>query len=301
MNIGDNIKGFGEITRMTESSVYFGEKRFAKQTIENKMKGIIYKESPDVDMDWSNAEEVDKYYNSFKFWSGVVRVGDSKTREILEVKNNKVFFNGEYYLPYYTQHGITVQEKKFLKDGFVFGFCVKIKNHFWNHKTDFTVNVFYIESEVSDEEVLFNETKSRNRVEMDDISYLKSLNLNKLNGKDLHLLQSKFVQIFDPSIFPYTVNKVTFEIDRTFRDTILVTHRNRKGTLKIDNGYFGSSPFKNDYYAIVVCNPCFTNECQYQTRCERQEITFDTKMFDILSERVVKTWDRAIENNAQYR
>jgi hypothetical protein len=44
-----------------------------------------HKESPDPTIDWSNPKEVDKYYLSFDKWKGVVRMGDSKNRQVYAV------------------------------------------------------------------------------------------------------------------------------------------------------------------------------------------------------------------------
>lgn len=299
LNIRDEIKNFGEITKITENFIYFDKKRYNTNTIDKHLNECTYYNSPDININWANENEVDNYYQTFKFWAGCIRGYDSKPREILEVKNNKIFYNGEYYLPYYSEHTNYDNKKKFLNDCFIFGYCVKIRNAFWSHTTEKTVNVFYIERELSIEEIEANKNKIENKKNLSDIEYLKSLNLRYLNSNDLHLLQKKFLLLFDESIFPYTISKVTFYIDETWGD-LNVRHRNRIGRIKIDNGYYGQTPFKNDYYAILECNPSFTNECQYQTRCENKEITFDKNMLNILSQRIIPIWDKAIENNAKY-
>lgn len=137
----DIVKGYGKVTRLSENSIYFGEKRYSLKSFLSKPIEVFYFESPDIDIDWTNEIQVDSYYKTFDQWSGVLRMGDSKPRELIEVKNNKVFYNGEYYLPYYSRH-INQSEKKFLDDGFIFGYCVKMHNSFYSMQNANTVNVF---------------------------------------------------------------------------------------------------------------------------------------------------------------
>lgn len=102
-NLGDKHGNFGIITRMTDKYIWFGDKRYLKSSFHKKKLDVIFKQSPDANIDWKNAEEVDKYYLTFLQWAGVVRMGDSRTRQIFKVENNKIFHNGEYYLPYYSK------------------------------------------------------------------------------------------------------------------------------------------------------------------------------------------------------
>jgi hypothetical protein len=149
--------------------------------------------------------------------------------------------------------------------------------------------------EVSPELLEYNKLKQKNAKELPTLDYLKTLNLNQINTSDLALMKTNFTGFFDKSIFPYTVNKVTFRFGNLGK--IEVLHRNRSGYLKIDNGYHGSMPFRNDYSVILVCAPYFTNEHGTYTRCERGEITWDKAMLDKLAGKIIEAWDRAIENN----
>jgi len=299
--VGNSIEGYGEITRISSSYIWFGSYRRRIETISNKLVGIKYKESPNIDVNWKDEQEVDEYYKMFKQWAGVVRMGDmhGNNRGVFEVKNNKVFHDGEYYLPYYSHH-VNMPEKKFLDDCVIFGNCLKIKNSYWAlNKGEKIVNVFYIEQVVEPEMIVYQAAKAENKRVLSDIDYMKSLNLQRLNNSDLDLLQNKFRELFDDRTFPYTTNNVTFRHGDFGR--IEVLHRNRNGYLKINNSYYGPQPYELQYGSFLECNPYFTNECRYQTRCEGKELTFDKTMLDILSIRIVKTWDLAIENNASLR
>lgn len=293
-NIGDIFENYGVITRLSDSSVWFGAKRYLKSSFDNKEVKIMAKESPDPTIDWRNADQVDEYYLSFNQWAGVVRMKDTKSRELLEVINNKVYYAGEYYLPYYSHH-INLPEKKFLKDGYIFGYCMKMHNSFYSSQNENTVNVFYIEKELSWKEYNYGKGKELDFKTKPTMDYLKSLDLNRINSKDLNLLKENIKQLFAPSAFPYKTNNVEFYYGDFNR--IEFRHRNRTGYLRIDNGYHGAQPFGNDYYVILEGCPYFTNNMDTYTRCERNEITFDKAMLDKLSQRIVKAFDIAIEAN----
>ena len=302
LNLKDKVltsKGSGVVTRINDKSIWLDDNRYGLESVLKNIKNVFHFESPDANIDWANPKEVDGYYLTFEQWAGVIRMGDTKTKEILEVKNNKVFYNGEYYLPYYSHYTSSDKEKKFLNDCFIFGYCVKIKNHFWSTEAVSTVNVFYYETVISTEQAEYNKTKTANKKVLNDIEYLKSLDYKHINSSDLDLLKVKCKDMFDLSSLPYTVNNVTFGVGH-WKD-IAVSHRNRSGQIKIDNGYNGATPFKNDYYAIVRVSPNFTNECNYSdsVRVEGKNITFDKAMLDKLSVKVVEIWDKAIEANAK--
>ncbi len=294
MKVGDTIKNYGTITKLSESIVWFGEKRYSVKTVEKNSTGIIYLDSPDANINWTDEKAVDDYYTSFQRWSGVIRMGDSRTSQLLEVKNNKILFEGEYYLPYYSHH-INLPEKKFLKDCRIFGYCLKMHNAFYKFQNPSTVNVFYIEYEISDELYNYSIKKEEDFKNLSAIDYIKTLDLTKINGKDLNLLKENFISLFDKSIFPYYTNNVYFGIGNF--DRIEISHRSRSGYLEMNNGYRGQQPFKNDYYAILKACPYFTNVSNAYTQLEQNELTFNKKMLDALSLKIVKAWDHAIEQN----
>ena len=264
-----------------------------------------HKESPDPTIDWSNPKEVDKYYLSFDKWKGVVRMGDSKGRQVYAVTDNKVFCEGEYYLPYYSHH-INDVEKRFVKDGFIFGFCVKMYNAFWGkQQTDKTVNVFVIEHEITPEMYSYYTNKAELynqhiKNELGIVEYLNSLNKRHVNLKDLNLFKSNYALLFKDVIFPYVYagNKPVVFTKEDGR--ILVRHRNRTGQLEIDNGYHGQMPFNNDYYILLKCSPHFTNilSASY-ARVESNQLNFDKQTLDSIANQIISVWDNAIENNCR--
>jgi len=295
--------GSGFVTKINDKSIWIDNKRFGLESTLKNIQSVIHYKSPDVDIDWSDAKAVDDYYYSFNQWQGVMRMGDTKTRQVLEVKNNKVFYEGEYYLPYYTSE-VNATEKQFIADGYIFGFCLKLKNHFWSNKTEFRVNVFYIEKIISKAEMEANENKVKNKKTLTDVEYLKTLNHSYINSSDLNLLKDNLHLLFAENTFPYTTaNKVTFTKGGSYsfdKNKIGVYHRNRSGYIQVDNGYKGASPFGNDYYTILRVRADFTNECyvSYVT-VENSKITFDRAMLDALASQLVGVWDKAIENNAK--
>lgn len=309
-NIGDQIEGVGTITRLSEHSIWIDNKRFRRSTIEDKKPlNMISKESRDVDIDWSNEQEVDKYYKSFVSWQCVLRQGNSKSCVMLKVKNNKVFHEGEYYLPYYHLYdGVSskVVPKVFLEDCDIFGFVIKMKNRHYESMTNgapITVNVFYIARIVERKETQYAEARMEARKNMSEIEFLKWINLNAINSKDLDGLRNKLNKLFDVK-FPYIVNKGKLRKEVTFSfgdfNRIEVRHRNRTGYLRINNGYKGLSPYGLDYYAILEVSPHFTNECRYtdSVRVEKN-FKFNEETLDKLAALIIPVWDQAIENNAR--
>jgi hypothetical protein len=268
-----------------------------------------YKESPDTDINWSNPEEVDNYYLSFHNWKGLLRDAATINRQILEVKDNKVFAEGEYYLPYYSNIvAYNKNEKIFVKDGFIFGFYVKIYNDFWGEKyTTNMVNVFVIEQTITPEMYSYYTNKTDLyrqylKNELSVVDYLNSLNKRYINSVDLNLFKQNYVELFKDVSFPYIFqgNKpVIFSIDNTFGEKrIKVSHRNRTGQLEIDNGYHGRMPYNNSYYAFLKCSPYFTNVLSASyARVESNELNFDIQTLDSLAKQIISVWDNAIEQN----
>ncbi len=93
------------VTRVSKDYCFFGAKRMAWSTIRRLLKSgekIKHKLSPNSIVDWANKQSVIDYYDSFEKWSTYVSMLSSRQRHdsgILEVKDNLVSFQGEYYLP----------------------------------------------------------------------------------------------------------------------------------------------------------------------------------------------------------
>lgn len=308
-NIGDIIEGAGTITRLSEHSIWIDNKLFKRSTVENrKPLNMISKVSRDMDIDWSNEKQVDDYYKSFVSWQCVLRMGHSKKREIFEVKNNKVFFEGEYYLPYYhASHQITNVkiDKKFMPDCKIFGYVLKLKNRFYDSmEGDNFVNVFYAESVVSNGIDKYIKDRSEAKSRLLDIEYLRYIDLRNLDSNDLNMLKANLHNLFEvdlPFVVKFAVGKdVTFRVGSFNR--IEVSHRNRTGYLDMNNGYKGAQPYGLDYDAILQVSPYFTNECQYTDGVRVEgNFKFNAETLAKLASKVVEVWDRAIENNANNR
>lgn len=300
LEVQDIVNGLGKVTRVTKTFAWIGEKRYKHNTLLKK--GVTFYRSPQTDVDWSNPKEVKNYYNSFCLWNTNIINGDSydKKRQIFEVKDNMIFHDGEYYLPW--RH----EKKEVFEDGFIFGFLIKKKNCWWETQADEktkTINLFLCEKKLSNDYINNHNNKLKNRSLMSDVEYLKSIDTKYLTGDELDLFKKKHVELFDESIFPFSVGedrkKVTFSIDKTFSDwRIMISHRNRTGWINIDNSYHGRMPYGYDYGLIVKVDPIFTNECGYYVDI-RNNITWDRKMLEQFIPNIIKKWDNAIENNAR--
>lgn len=310
-NIGDVIDTYGEITDIKNKSVYFGTKRYLISSLTKKITDknlkIYSKFSPICNIDWTSESAVDNYYEKFKFWNEECRNGDVGKYQIFEVKNNKIFHKNEYYLPFYSYY--RKEDKKYLKDGYIFGYCFKMNNYYYTLK-DFnkrnldTVNVFCINKLIDKSIIDKYEIKENNKKLLDNLSYLKSLDYNRLTSYDLNLLRNNFIKLFDNSIFPYKSRHekpVTMNLtDFCGKQIISVYHRNRTGTMKIDNSYHGSMPFSEDYGAILIVEPNFTNICYAYTQAYVGE-RFNVRLLDQISDDIVDKWDKAIEENVGLR
>lgn len=99
---GDSLNG-SIVTKTTEKSCWLGEKRYSwdiiSQMIENNGKRQT-KFNLDVSVDWSDKQAVISYYKSFIAWKFYMNIGNCNGKiHLIEVKDNLVFFEGEYYLP----------------------------------------------------------------------------------------------------------------------------------------------------------------------------------------------------------
>lgn len=287
-NVGDSIYPYGKIIKITKCFTFF-ENNVKIHHSKLKNKDIKYKYSPNIEVDWTNFLSVDNYYSLFEEWIFPIRNGDCKKCEIFEVKNNKIFIEGEYYLPHY------YERKIFLEDGFIFGFCLKLTNNFYSHLGGNKVNVFYIQQFLYEKDIL-EETNKKNLLNNSNkLIYLKNINVNKINLKDLNLYKDNILNLLKDYL-PYNKEGVSFYKDSI--DKIGVSYRNRIGALYVDNSYHGHMPYDNNYGLIIKIKSYHFNECRYLINIYNNEITFDNKMFNILIEKIKETWDKAIENNA---
>jgi len=298
LKVGDIVNPYGKVTRVSDFYVWIGNKRYKPKTLENKE--IHFLKSPNTIVDWTNEKEVDAYYISFNVWATAIRMGDERKYEILEVKNNKIFYEGEYYLPF--KYVNSIGGKATYEDGYIFGFCIKKTNAWYDSMEGEIVNIFMVEKVLEKDIIKKHEAKIYAKKTLDNAAYLKAIDFMRLTNKDLNLLKTKFKDLFFEGLIPYTYKaekSVVFGKGQ-FAD-IQVSHRNRQGYIRIENGYYGQQPFKEDYYAIVEIVPYFTNEMRYYVRVEYADITFDKSMLDKLAKNLIPIWDKAIERNASNR
>lgn len=307
---GDMINGFGTIMRMTENFVFV-------DSIDNKpikiskhkfnriigQLGIQHIKNPLVDIDWSSEEEVDKYNNSFKFWRTRVRMGDTRKREVHNIQNNKVLYNGEYYLPIDNNDG----SKPKYKDGLFWGYCIKKGAEFYDHMSNVKVNVFWVERLIEQEthERLLEYIRTRDNKSIYDriegINF-KFADLNDLNFVKLNIVE--YVKIKKILPLNVNVNNKTVTVGFGSFNRIEFSYRNRSGHLDVNNGYYGPQPMGFDYNIFFRVVPYFCNECRYTDPVSVEDIRTlrndeILKTLESLCHKLAPVWDEAIENNAR--
>ena len=104
LNYLDIFQGL-QVRKTSDRFCYFDTKRMSWKEIEKLIASgeeIKYYASPNLPVDWTNKSEVIKYHDCFEVWSTYLSTGSSRFKyhkTILEVKDNLVFYNNEYYLP----------------------------------------------------------------------------------------------------------------------------------------------------------------------------------------------------------
>ena len=94
-----------QVRKTSNKFCYFDTKKMSWKEIEKLIASgeeIKYHASPNLPVDWTNKTEVIKYHNCFEVWSTYLSTDSSRYKHyktILEVKDNLVFYNNEYYLP----------------------------------------------------------------------------------------------------------------------------------------------------------------------------------------------------------
>ncbi len=216
--------------------------------------------NPDIPVDFTTKEEVLKYYDSFNRWgmsfSGMDYSGFERLH--IEVKDNMVLHNGEYYLylPF-------TREKDILDDGLYVVDVIKKSATFYEHMAKNKINVFKMIAKIVPEDLqeLINRSHGVfNRLEhKEKIAHIKSLNLSKVNLHELNFIEQNFAEIFD-EFLPCKVTDKIYISKSPFKTTL---NTNRESFLKIDSHGRGTQWNKLDYsVAIKVC-PLYSNEAQY--------------------------------------
>jgi hypothetical protein len=92
------------VTKTSDKFCFFGKKRMSWNTIQKHIKSgksLQYRRSPNRVVDWTDKDDVIKYFNSFILWNTYISVYCRNFQifeGVLEIKDNLVFFENEYYL-----------------------------------------------------------------------------------------------------------------------------------------------------------------------------------------------------------
>jgi hypothetical protein len=224
-------------------------------------------------------------------------MGDKRISKVLEVKDNVIFDGGEFYLPWsYTYSEGT--KKPELENGMYYVELVSKFSEFLESQGGTKVNLFTVQYKLEQSEIEYAKTKPEKFKELPLIDYLKWLNKQSINSKDLNLFKENYVELFDFK-FPVQIGTVRFSLDETFKFSrcIQISHRNRNGKIVVDNSYHGGTPFGNNHSLTIKAEPYFTNECQYTYYSKVQD--FNMTLLEDVAKGIIPIWDRAIENNAR--
>jgi hypothetical protein len=283
MKVNDVINPYGKITRISNYYVWFGKKRYSINTISKFP--IRYAKSPNIKIDWTNEKEVDDYYKTFNKWSVPIRMGDIRKYEIFKIKNNKVYKNGEYYLPLKFENSIPSKVK--YSDGYAYGFCITKKNAWYDNIDAEYVNIYMVNKLLSDKFIENRKLKMFIRNEfIDDITYIENINYNHLDSYDLQLIKQNFDKIFENEL-PYRYNNVFFGFGQFNR--IVVSYDSKQGYLTVDNSYYGHQPYGEDYGLIIKINPYFTNEMKYYVQIDNI-LKLNKTMLNTIADNIIKKW-----------
>lgn len=285
----------GVITKISDKSVWFGEKRYALETILNDIKNVLYDRNPDVKVDWTNQKEVKGFYNSFKRWTFYISNGCKYTTELCEVKDGMVFHNGEYYVPAPTvvwegsNNDWCGKETKDIKDGLYYASLYKRVSGYYEHMGGEIMNVFYTKEATS---VLEQDTLKL-RKEWDyykasmeqSVEHIKKLDLSKLLSKELDFIKSNMFEFFKEHLPFKASNGVCINKWENFKNPLACS----KGLLYIDNFYRGHNPSGLDYGLTFKFNPSFSNEHRYYKSCDIKD--FSLKALEQISVEIKKSVD----------
>lgn len=229
----------------------------------------IHKLSPDVVIDWGNLQSVKDYYNSFERWSSYISGGCKYDVGVGEIKDGILFHNDIHYLPAGGTALDWCEKSKIIEDGWYY---VRLfKKGYGYYRTMPTTNHFYVyqtehNHTFTKEEIDHIEYRNKyvfkstyDKIHPDDITHIKSLNLSKINSKELDFIKSNMKALFS-DVLPFKAkNKVYINTWESFKQPLVCT----KGLLYVDNGYHGHNINKMDYIPTLKYHPSFTNQAQY--------------------------------------
>jgi len=204
-------------------------------------------------IDWSNEEDVVKFYNSFKEWNFYIKNKDVRQAIVGEIKNNILYFENKYYLP---AANLLKKTDLFLQDGMYYAYVYeKIID-------DKKIYVYIPENKKPYSKKEIENFSKRNsytfRDEEKDLKYIKTLDIKRINSKELHFIRSHVYELFS-DFLPFK-SKNNIKIGKwLFSEPLSCT----KGLLYIDNSYPGPFINKMDYGLMFKYHPSFSNEAKY--------------------------------------
>ena len=120
LRIGDTFQDL-IVTEVTDKFAFFGDKKLTWAAISKLIESgekVYHDKSPIRKIDWTNKEDVLDFYNSFKTWD----MGHNNRNSCilsdtpLVVKDNLVFYENQYYLPY--PFDKYIKEERIYQEGF---------------------------------------------------------------------------------------------------------------------------------------------------------------------------------------
>jgi hypothetical protein len=249
-NVGDFFQG-NEITRISDSFVFFGKQRKSIKKIKELIKfgaKIEFKTSPNTIIDWTIKKDVLEYYSSFNEWSFYISNGDmSDVFEtlVIEVKDNLVFYKDEYFLPSPSSRFNDICNK-----------MNEIKNGLYNVKLLKRLNSFYPTSATKETIVINTFILGKEVLEIKDFTLLKP------NSNEIYIYPYGGNGSFDyyqDVISGVSINKINLNVFRFFNNFYLFDKysKQHKFNLNKDEIYNLISGVQNKIDKIL--NDCIVN------------------------------------------
>jgi len=289
-------KGYlGIVTKINDKSIWFGEKRYALETVLGDIQGVIYNQNPDVKVDWTNKKEVESFYYSFKRWTFYISGGCKYTTELCEVKNGMLIHNEEYYVPAPrcvwegNNSDWCGKETENIKDGLYYVNLYKRVSGYYSHMGGEIMNVFYTKEATSIKEQeslkLRKEWNYYTTPIEQSVAHLKTIDLGKILSKELEFIKNNMVEFFKEHLPFKASNGVGINKWESFRNPLSCS----KGLLYIDNSYRGHNPSGLDHSLMFKFHPSFSNEHRYYASSDIRE--FSPKALEQIAVQIKKSID----------
>ncbi len=293
LNINDEVitkEGYlGVVTKINDKTIWFGTKRYSLEKLLKEVTSVLYQNSPDIKVDWTNPKESKDYYLSFKRWSFYISGGCKYTNELCEIKNGLAFHNGEYYVPCPrgTHDDWRKKDETDIKDGLYYVRLYKRVTGYYSHQGGEIINVFSIQETTSAaEQESLNLRKSwdyYNTPKEQSIEHIKKLDLTRILVKELNFIKDN-VGLFFKEHLPFKAsNGVCINTWNGFISSLSCS----KGLLYIDNYYRGCNPSGLDHGLMFKFHPSFSNEMRYYASSDIKE--FSAKALEQIAVQIEKS------------